>query len=159
MVLQNTPGSPIRLSPVRVCKGRDRHPPACGGMGKFTVAQVDPHMADFLGRLKKDEIAGMQLALLHESPDKDLELGGPWQPDAEKLVEHVLDEPGTIGAAAAAAAHMVGCAAPVVDHGQQLSGYGTIRRSPAPGARKCRTSRGHVGCVLLRPCAMPRSTC
>lgn len=93
-------------------------------MCEFAIAQIYSHMADFVGRVEKNQIAAVQFLWTYKGADLNLQLGGTRQIDMEQFAIDLLDKSRTVNPRSVVAAHFVWGSGPATDHIADLPFYG-----------------------------------
>ncbi len=88
-------------------------------MRKLSVAHIDAHMSDLVGRSEKNQVGDAQVAFADCFTDFYLGGGGARQTNVEQIAVDTLNKSGAVNAAPAIAAQLMRCSAPMCDHGIQ----------------------------------------
>jgi len=89
-------------------------------MREFTMAQIDSHMANLIGRMEKYQISDVQFSGAHRAADPNLQCCGAWQLNVEQFKVNLLNKPRTVDPTLVIAAHFVWCPGPAADCGAEL---------------------------------------
>lgn len=124
---------PVSIAPVWGLQSGDGYAPGGRRVGELSVAQIDAHMANFVGRVEKDQVTGAQFGWGDPIADLDLHGGGAWEPDVEKIPEDPFYEPGAVDTPVIVSTHSVGGACPMAHFDAQA-----LFKGGAGGLRRCR---------------------
>jgi len=93
-------------------------------MGELAISQIDTDMANLVGWVKKDQVAGLQVRLGNRAAGSDLQGSCTGKPNLENIAIDPLNESGTVNSFATFSAHSMRCARPIVHCHPQVLFHG-----------------------------------